>query len=80
MLSLYLVLSRTLWINVNTTKLAGARSSPLFCTRMTFCLQQDLNFLHEVQKFLCQHFGMKDKVGASYVIATKIYKERSQCT
>ena len=38
----------------------------------------DMRLLHEVKKFLSEHFDMKDMGEASYVISIKIHRDRSQ--
>ncbi|EOX94267.1 Gag-protease-integrase-RT-RNaseH polyprotein, partial [Theobroma cacao] len=37
-----------------------------------------MGLLHEVKQFLSQHFDMKDKGEASYVIKIKIHRDKSQ--
>lgn len=41
-------------------------------------IAKDMGMLHDVRKFLCKNFEMKDMSEASYMIGIEIFLNRSQ--
>ena len=78
MRSLPLVLKRILWINAYTIRLISGSKICFLILYVNGILlaTNDKGLLHEVKKFLCKNFDMKDMCNASYVISIKIFRDK----